>query len=220
MSLTQLLIYGIGFLAQGFFSARILVQWILSEKAKKVLSPSIFWVLSICGAYLLCIYGWLRNDFSIVLGQFISYYIYLWNLNMKGVWKRMHVILRVLLLITPVIAISYVAGDAQRFMEHFFNVDDIPMWLIIYGSAGQVLFTLRFIYQWFVSRKDGESVLPPGFWIISIIGSSIIVSYGFIRHDPVLILGQSFGLISYVRNLIIGHKASRREKVKAETQED
>lgn len=220
MSLSQLLIYGIGFVAQGFFSARILVQWILSEKAKKVLSPSIFWILSICGAYLLCIYGWLRNDFSIVLGQFISYYIYLWNLNMKGVWKRMHVILRVLLLITPVIAISYVARDAQRFMEHFFNVDDIPMWLIIYGSAGQVLFTLRFIYQWFVSRKDGESVLPPGFWIISIIGSSIIVSYGFIRHDPVLILGQSFGLISYVRNLIIGHKASRREKVKTETQED
>ena len=71
-----------------------------------------------------------------------------------------------------------------------------------------------------MSRKDGESVLPPGFWIISIIGSSIIVSYGFIRHDPVLILGQSFGLISYVRNLIIGHKASRREKVKTETQED
>lgn len=220
MSLSQLLIYGIGFLAQGFFSARILVQWILSEKAKKVLSPSIFWVLSICGAYLLCIYGWLRNDFSIVLGQFISYYIYLWNLNMKGVWKRMHVLLRVLLLITPVIAITYVAGDAQQFMEHFFNVDYIPMWLIIYGSTGQVLFTLRFIYQWFVSRKDGESVLPPGFWIISIIGSSIIVSYGFIRHDPVLILGQSFGLISYVRNLIIGHKAANREKMKAGTQKD
>lgn len=220
MSLSQLLIYGIGFLAQGFFSARILVQWILSEKAKKVLSPSIFWILSICGAYLLCIYGWLRNDFSIVLGQFISYYIYLWNLNMKGVWKRMHVILRVLLLVTPIIAITYVAGDARRFMEHFFNVDDIPMWLIIYGSAGQVLFTLRFIYQWFVSRKDGKSVLPPGFWIISIIGSSIIVSYGFIRHDPVLILGQSFGLISYARNLVIGHKASGREKAKAGIQKD
>ena len=56
--------------------------------------------------------------------------------------------------------------------------------------------------------------------VISIIGSSIIVSYGFIRHDPVLILGQSFGLISYVRNLIIGHKAAKREKMKAGTQKD
>ena len=80
------LVYGIGFLAQGFFSARILVQWILSERARKVLSPSVFWILSIAGSYLLCLYGVLRHDFAIVLGQFISYYIYLWNLKAKGIW--------------------------------------------------------------------------------------------------------------------------------------
>lgn len=209
MTASQLLVFGIGFLAQGFFSARILVQWIMSEKAKKVLSPSIFWVLSICGAYLLCIYGWLRNDFSIVLGQFISYYIYLWNLNMKGVWKRVNVLLRWLLLLTPVVAIVLVSQDAARFVRHFFQADGVPMWLIIYGSAGQVLFTLRFIYQWYVSRNDRESVLPPGFWIISIIGSSIIVSYAIIRLDPVLILGQSMGLVAYIRNLVIGRKSRR-----------
>lgn len=210
MTVTQLLTYGIGFLAQGFFSARILVQWILSERAKKVLSPSIFWILSICGAYLLCIYGWLRNDFSIVLGQFISYYIYLWNLNMKGVWKKINVIFRWTLLLTPVVSIILVSQDAARFAKHFFQADGVPMWLIIYGSAGQVLFTLRFIYQWYVSRNDKESVLPPGFWIISIIGSSIIVSYAVIRLDPVLILGQSMGLVAYIRNLVIGHKAKKR----------
>lgn len=213
MTVTQLLTYGIGFLAQGFFSARILVQWILSERAKKVLSPSIFWILSICGAYLLCIYGWLRNDFSIVLGQFISYYIYLWNLNMKGVWKKINVIFRWALLLTPVVAIILVSQDAARFARHFFQADGVPMWLIIYGSAGQVLFTLRFIYQWYVSRNDKESVLPPGFWIISIIGSSIIVSYAIIRLDPVLILGQSMGLVAYIRNLVIGHKAKKRAEV-------
>ena len=71
----SMLVYAIGFLAQGFFSARMLVQWILSEKARRVLSPTVFWVLSIIGSYLLCIYGWLRHDFAIVLGQFISYYI-------------------------------------------------------------------------------------------------------------------------------------------------
>ena len=217
MSATQILIYCIGFLAQGFFSARILVQWILSERAKRVLSPSIFWILSICGAYLLCIYGWLRNDFSIVLGQFISYYIYLWNLNMKGVWKRINMIFRVLLLLTPVVAIALVAGDASRFARHFFNVEGIPMWLVIYGSTGQLLFTLRFIYQWYVSRSDKESVLPPGFWIISIVGSSIIVSYALIRLDPVLILGQSVGLVAYVRNLIIGRRQAQRTRQENES---
>ena len=75
-----ILTLAIGFLAQTFFSARILVQWILSERARHVLSPTIFWVLSLMGAYLLCIYGWLRNDFAIILGQFISYYIYLLSL--------------------------------------------------------------------------------------------------------------------------------------------
>ena len=43
-------VYAIGFLAQAFFSARILCQWILSERARRVVSPSVFWVLSIAGS--------------------------------------------------------------------------------------------------------------------------------------------------------------------------
>ena len=66
------MIYVIGFLAQVFFSARILLQWILSERAKKVISPAIFWQLSIVGSYLLFVYGWLRDDFAIILGQIIT----------------------------------------------------------------------------------------------------------------------------------------------------
>ena len=80
-----MLLYVVGFLAQVFFSARILLQWILSERAKRVVSPSIFWILSLAGSYLLFIYGWMRDDFAIVLGQVISYYIYIWNLSAKGV---------------------------------------------------------------------------------------------------------------------------------------
>lgn len=77
------MIYIIGFLAQLLFSARLLLQWIMSERAKKVVSPSIFWKLSLIGAWLLFIYGWLRDDFAIILGQLISYYIYIWNLDKK-----------------------------------------------------------------------------------------------------------------------------------------
>lgn len=197
------LIYAIGFLAQGFFSARILVQWAMSERAHKVLSPSVFWVLSIAGAYLLCLYGWLRNDFAIILGQIISYYIYLWNLNIKGVWKRVPILIRIILILTPVVAGLRVAGNATEFIDRFLRNSDIPLRLVIYGSLGQVLFTLRFIYQWLYSRRYGESKLPVGFWLISLTGSLAIVSYGIMRLDPVLIVGQSFGLAAYVRNLII-----------------
>ncbi len=199
-------ILAIGFLAQGFFSARILVQWILSEKARKVLSPTVFWVLSIAGSWLLCLYGWLRQDFAIVLGQFFSYYVYLYNLRLKGVMKRVPWILRVLLILTPIAAIILGINDASNFIESFFRNEDIPLWLLIFGSFGQILFTLRFIYQMWYSSRKGESVLPPVFWIISLTGSLCIVTYGIIRHDPVLIIGQSFGLVAYVRNLMIGAK--------------
>lgn len=202
--MSPIIVTSIGFLAQAFFSARILVQWILSERAKQVLSPSLFWIFSVAGAYLLCLYGWLRNDFAIVLGQFVSYYVYLWNLKEKGVWKNIPLLFKCILLLTPIVAIGFVANNADAFVEEFLRNENIPLWLIIYGSAGQILFTFRFVYQFYYSYRKKQSVLPAGFWLISLIGSLLIVSYGCLRADIVLIVGQSFGLVAYIRNLWIG----------------
>ena len=207
--MSHLLILSIGFLAQAFFSARILVQWILSERARRVLSPSIFWVLSLAGSCLLCLYGWLRDDFSIILGQFISYYIYLWNLNIKGIWHKVPAPARYVLMLLPVAAVIGVARDMDAVVASLFRNEDIPVWLIVYGSAGQVIFTLRFVYQWLYSRRRHESVLPVGFWVISLTGSAVIVSYGIFRLDPVLVLGQSVGFVAYVRNIIIARRAAK-----------
>ena len=204
------LVYCIGFLAQGFFSARTLVQWILSERARKVLSPAIFWVLSLAGSYLLALYGILRQDFAVVLGQLITYYVYIYNLRLKGLWRSMNVLFRWLLLLTPVVWIGWGVFNAADFIESFFRNEKIPLWLLLFGSAGQIIFALRFIYQWFYSSRRGESELPSGFWWLSLIGSLTIVCYGIVRHDPVLILGQSFGFVSYVRNLMIGARSKRR----------
>lgn len=205
----SLAITSIGFVAQAFFSARILVQWVLSERARRVLSPTVFWVLSIAGSYLLCLYGWLRSDFAIVMGQFISYYIYLYNLHLKGVWRKVAAPFRLLLLLTPVAALLAMASNATAVAESFFHNADIPLWLIVYGTAGQVIFTLRFVYQWMYSRRKEQSVLPAGFWIISLVGSLTIVSYAVVRMDPVLIVGQSVGVAAYVRNLVIGSKQQK-----------
>lgn len=206
-------IYAIGFLAQGFFSARILVQWIMSEKAHRVLSPTIFWVFSVIGSYLLFLYGFLRHDFAIILGQFISCYVYLWNLKAKGVWVRIPVAIRIVLLLVPLIVMLLMAGDTKRFIADFIHNADVPFWLLVYGSAGQVIFTLRFVYQFLVSRRKGISELPPGFWLLSLIGSMMIVSYAIFRLDPVLIVGQSFGLVAYTRNLMIGRKHEHTDNI-------
>jgi len=206
------MIYVIGFLAQAFFSARILIQWILSERSKKIVSPTIFWVLSLAGSYLLFIYGWLRDDFSIILGQIISYYIYVWNLNLRGVWRKIPFLLRVLLLGTPWLAITYAFYNSDQFLAQFFHHKDIPLWMVIFGSAGQVIFTLRFIYQWIYSYRRHQSTLPIGFWLISLIGSGIIISYAVLRLDPVLLLGQSVGFIAYSRNLILGNRSIKNSE--------
>ncbi|WP_374211146.1 lipid-A-disaccharide synthase N-terminal domain-containing protein [Hoylesella buccalis] len=59
------------------------------------------------------------------------------------------------------------------------------------------------MYQWYYSYRRHASLLPLGFWIISLIGSCTIVIYGIIRRNPVSILGQSFGFVAYVRNIVL-----------------
>ncbi len=204
-----LLVTAVGLLAQGFFFLRMLHQWIKTEKAKKIISPALFWVFSICGSYLLMLYGWLRNDFAIILGQFISYYIYLWNLNANGIWKACPRILRAILIATPPSAAALLASRYEDFSHILFQNPDIPLPLLIFGCIGQALFTLRFIYQWWYSSHRKISVLPLGFWGISLSGSVLICLYGILRLDIVIILGQSFGLLSYIRNLVIGLREKR-----------
>jgi lipid-A-disaccharide synthase-like uncharacterized protein len=209
MQSTPSWIFGVGLLAQLLFSARVLYQWIVTEKARKVLSPPAFWVLSIIGSYLLFIYGVLRDDFSIILGQFLSYYVYLWNLNMQKLWEKIAGIVKVMLLLTPVAAFAYMLRDPSSFNLTFFHNQDVPLWLLIFGSTGQVIFSLRFVYQWVYGLIHHCSVLPLGFWIWSLIGSLIIIVYAFFRLDPVLILGQSFGFVAYIRNIMIDVKSKK-----------
>lgn len=206
------LVLAIGFTAQLFFSLRTLLQWWKSEKAREVVSPSAYWVLSVIGSYLFFVYGVLRDDFSIVLGQLISYYIYLWNLNAKGIWKRLWIGLKIVLIATPVIAILLMLKNAQKFINSFFLNNEIPFWLVIFGSAGQIIFTLRFVYQYIYSHRRKVSALPRGFWGISLLGSGVIIAYGIFRADPVLILGQSFGFVAYIRNIVISFKENKEHR--------
>lgn len=202
------LIYSIGFLAQLLFSARLLVQWIASERARRVLSPVLFWQLSMVASFLLCLYGWLRNDFAIIAGQFISYYIYIWNLKTQGAWDKLTVPFRLLFQCTPVVAVLWFLLNWKETVPYLFVQEHIPLWLIVFGTVGQFTFTLRFVYQWWYSHKVGKSLLPLNFWLISLAGSSMIIVYGLIRRDPVLILGQSTGLLVYARNIYLSLKAA------------
>lgn len=205
------IVYSVGFLAQVLFSGRLLVQWILSEKSKRIITPSTFWKLSLLASLLLFIYGYLRDDFAIMLGQALTYYIYIRNLQLQGEWQKSPKWFQLLLYVFPVFMVIYAYNNGQYDINKLFNNENIPLWLLILGIISQVIFTLRFIYQWLVSEKTKTSQLPVGFWRMSVIGATLILTYAIFRQDPVLFVGHIAGLVIYVRNIFIWKKQMRYE---------
>lgn len=205
-------IFTLGLFAQLLFAARMLVQWILSEKNRQVENPTAFWILGLCGSLLFLLYGWLRNDFALILGQLIGYYVYIWNLGAKGVWRKLgrwRPLGVGLLLLVPLVVLTPFLVHWPYASKTLFRNQDIPQALLLFGIAGQVVFSTRFLYQAFYSVRHKASSLPVGFWLISAIGAAMILVYGIFRRDPVLILAESFGLFTYIRNLMLWH--ARRE---------
>ncbi len=200
------LIYGIGFLAQILFSGRLLVQWILSEKSRRVVTPSLFWKLSLFASFLLFVYGYLRDDFAIMLGQSLTYFIYIRNLQLQGEWQKSPKWFQIFLLIFPVFIVIYSYNNGEYDLQQLFNNEDIPFWLLLLGIFSQILFTFRFVYQWMYSEKTKTSQLPVGFWRMSVLGASLILTYAIFRKDPVLFVGHIAGLIIYIRNIFIWKK--------------
>jgi lipid-A-disaccharide synthase-like uncharacterized protein len=197
---------GIGFFAQGLFSSRIFLQWIISEKHKKVLTPKLFWEISLFASFLLFIYGYLRHDFAIMLGQVITYYIYIRNMQLEHEWEKMPKLLQIFIYSFPALILVYGFNNNVIDRANLFDNEHISFALMFLGIVSQVLFTLRFVYQWLYSEKVKESVLPLGFWILSLWGSLLIFIYAIFRLDPVLLAGHFSGIIIYSRNIYIMKK--------------
>ncbi len=201
--MTSWYVFAIGALAQLLFSGRTLLQWIISEKNKKVLTPALFWKLSLIASFLLFIYGYLRNDFAIMLGQVLTYFIYIRNMQLQGEWRKMHQFIRIFILIFPLIIITIGYNNNKQDVDNLLNSEAIPDWLLILGVVAQIIFTLRFVYQWIYSEKQKQSSLPFGFWMLSLLGSSLIFTYAIFRKDPILIAGHVFGMVTYIRNIML-----------------
>jgi lipid-A-disaccharide synthase-like uncharacterized protein len=70
----------LGFVAQGLFTMRFLVQWIASERAGHSVIPMAFWIFSICGGALILVYALYRKDVVFIVGQAFSFFVYSRNL--------------------------------------------------------------------------------------------------------------------------------------------
>ncbi len=70
----------IGFVAQGAFFMRFLVQWIESERRKQSVIPTAFWYFSVVGGAMLLAYAIYRKDPVFIVGQGMGLLIYTRNL--------------------------------------------------------------------------------------------------------------------------------------------
>jgi lipid-A-disaccharide synthase-like uncharacterized protein len=78
----------IGFAGQALFTARFLVQWIVSERRRDSVVPVAFWWLSLLGGLTLLSYASYRQDPVIIVGQGMGLVVYARNLMLVGKAKR------------------------------------------------------------------------------------------------------------------------------------
>lgn len=198
-------LFGLGFFAQGLFGIRLLIQLYLSEKAGKSVSPTIFWQISLLASFLFLTYGIIRQDAVIIIGQSLSYLIYIRNLQLKGAWKSLSILIRLLVFALPIGAWLWIIKKPDGLHQLFNGTSFLSFWSM-FGTVGMLMLNLRYLYQWYRSEQEKESVLPFGFWVISATASLIVVLYAYQKSDPVLIVSQGMGLIVYIRNCILGLK--------------
>ena len=79
---------GVGFLGQGLFCLRFVVQWLATERAKKSVMPVSFWYISLGGTVVLLAYAIHKMDPVFIAGFSLNMLIYFRNLYFIHIHPR------------------------------------------------------------------------------------------------------------------------------------
>lgn len=215
----QIALYPLGFIPSLFFGARFLLQWLFSEKKGESIVPKTFWSLSFFGNLTLAIHSMIQMQAHILVMQIINGFIALRNINLMGMpkkrWRLQSFLISMLAAIFVSLLMLFVFCLNQD-NGSFFRVPIAPwdkgegqsvswIWHLL-GSTGLLLFSTRFIIQWFLAEKAGKSILGKSFWWTSLLGDILCLAYFVKLGDSVNFIGPIFGLIPYVRNLMLIYK--------------
>lgn len=74
---------------------------------------------------------------------------------------------------------------------------------VAFGFVGQLAFFGRMALQWVASERAGRSVVPAAFWWLSLVGGLMLFTYFVWRKEVVGVMGQSAGVVIYMRNLAL-----------------
>lgn len=218
-------LYPLGFLSSLAFGARFIIQWLQSEKAHTSVVSRSFWQISLFGNVLLLIHSFIQVQYHICVVQGFNAVISWRNLNLmqtktpslsfKGVC---------FLLLGSVLTISLAFAIQDWWLIREFDwfriptapwqskaITSVPFVWHILGTCAFLLFSSRFWIQWWFAEKAHTSYFPICFWWLSLVGAILSMAYFLRIHDTVNLIGPLFGLIPYIRNLML---QPRMQKVK------
>jgi len=93
--------------------------------------------------------------------------------------------------------------DAAKLSQWWSEVSSMEIAWILFGFMAQFMYFMRFVLQWIASERMRRSIVPETFWYFSFAGGLMLFIYAFHRSDPVIMLGQFFGLFIYARNVCL-----------------
>ena len=93
-------------------------------------------------------------------------------------------------------------GDETHWLMDLLLVDSwSKVWIAVFGLTAQGIFMSRMMVQWIATERAKRSIIPVPFWWLSIVGATMLLVYGILDRDIVIILAQTFGFVVYARNL-------------------
>jgi len=193
----------LGWIGNVCFFSRFLVQWALSERARRSLTPAVFWRLSLVGTTCLGLYSAQQGKYVLLVGYVLNGSIYARNL-----WMQRRAGVRTL---TPgTAALLALVAVGGLIAGALLNLDADPeasaAWVVC-AAVGQAVWSSRFVVQWWHSERAGESHFPPVFWWLSLAGNALLLAYAVHLGDPIFIAGFVPGPLVQVRNLMLQRRA-------------
>ncbi len=192
-----------GWVGQVLFTLRVVHQWYQSERAGQSHVTAAFWWYSLAGTVASLVYVVYRQDPVFISGFLVNGFLYARNLSLSRPsreGRRRGSPVAPLLLGLVVFGAVTVWSVAQN--DRIVSYDHPLAWLVV-GFTGQVLWTSRFLVQWYVSERLGRSVLPPVFFWISLAGAPFLFAWAVYRVDWVMMAAYALNPLPYVRNLVL-----------------
>lgn len=195
----------LGWVGNGAFFSRFLIQWWASERAGRSVAPVSFWWISLLGSAALGGYSAAQGEPVLLAGYCLNACIYARNLRLQRRSGAGGALLSPLVLLS-LAALAAVLLIATGFGKARAGWDSSPGWLACV-LLGQGIWSSRFVVQWWSSERSGHSHFPVLFWWISLVGNGLLLAYAVHLRDPVYLAGFALGPLVQVRNLVLSARA-------------